>query len=62
MIPQACKRLAEVDFPIAEVARELAAGQTGSWAGFPKARQRLVYPCGSEEKRLLDGMLLAVPR
>ena len=83
MIPRACRRLAEMDFPIAEVSRHAAReksirhGHPSTlhlwWARRPLASSRAVlyghanalsalYPRGSREKRLLDAMLLAVPR
>ena len=45
-------------------AAEPPAGRAGPGAGIPPAANALsaLYPRGSEEKRLLDGMLLAVPR
>jgi putative DNA methylase len=76
MIPKKCKRLAEVDFPIAVVSKHSAReksirhGHPSTlhlwWARRPLAACRAMlfalYPSGSEEKRLLDAMLLTVPR
>lgn len=95
MIPCECKRLAEVDFPVAVVSKH-AARRSRSATAIPRrcisggcrplASSRAVllalllpHPCGphcseefrlqakevprgSEAKRLLDAMLLAVPR
>ena len=75
MIPRACKRLAEVDFLlIAEVSRHAAReksirpGHPSTlhrwWAQRPLAssRAQLAEQRGSDDKRLLDAMLLVAPR
>ena len=65
MIPKKCKRLAEVDFPIAEVSRH-AAREQSIWHRHPFLRLAnalaALYPTWGEEKRLLDAMLLVMPR